>query len=120
MQHQRSAVALLGEPLGGLTGHLEHVVQIAFHVGEQGVGFLRQAGFANHLDGLSHVWRNLGAHAIGRHLNGGHGIEVRFAGFRVDRHFLSNGITVNNHNSPFITWLPSERGASRTQRYFQK
>lgn len=59
VQHQRSAVALLGELLGGLTGHLEHVVQIAFHVGEQGVGFLRQAGFANHLDGLSHVWRNL-------------------------------------------------------------
>ena len=56
MQHQRSAVALLGELLGGLTGHLEHVVQIAFHVGEQGVGFLRQAGFANHFDGLSHVW----------------------------------------------------------------
>ena len=47
VQHQRSAVALLGELLGGLTGHLEHVVQIAFHVGEQGVGFLRQAGFAN-------------------------------------------------------------------------
>ena len=37
VQHQRSAVALLGELLGGLTGHLEHVVQIAFHVGEQGV-----------------------------------------------------------------------------------
>ncbi len=43
VQHRRSAVALLGELLGGLTGHLEHVAQIAFHVGEQGVGFLRQA-----------------------------------------------------------------------------
>ena len=103
MQYQGSAVSLLGEFLSGLAGHLEHVVQIAFHVGEQSVGFLRQAGFANHLDGLSHVWRNLGAHAIGRHLNGGHGVEVRFAGFRVDWHFLSNGITVKNHVSPFFS-----------------
>ena len=54
-----------------------------------------------HLDGLRHIWRHLGADAVRGDLYSRHGVEIRLAGFRVDRHFLRDGVAVDGHmNAP--------------------
>ena len=97
----RSAKAYLtGELHRRVTNHLEHIVDVAFDVGEHGVRLIRQAGLSNHIHRLRHVGGFLRACAGRADGDGRQRVDVRLAGFRIDRHFLLFGIAVKGHDVP--------------------
>ena len=94
--HHVGAIALASQLHGGVANHLEHVVDVAFDVGEHGVGFTRQSGLTDHVDRLRHVRGLFRACAGGGDGDCGKRVDIRFAGFRVDRHFLLFHIAIKD------------------------